>query len=189
MDVFQTNRSLVKKILENATAFEWTIQGFGMLRLRMPGDARLHVWSADHSFPNVSTIHDHSQWGLTSMVIAGGIFNRIFQIEEGEPTHMGKILKCGMGGCDLSDEFSVRLKVASEETILSGQSYHQEPDVIHESVPLPGTVSFMQKHPTGRDDARVFWEIGTEWGTAEPRVATKQEIKEITQYALDSWLL
>lgn len=63
----------------------------------------------------------------------------------------------------------------------------QTPSEIHETDAQDGTVTLMQKTPTGDDSARVFWEIGTGWGSAEPRKATPEEVLDITQNALKLW--
>lgn len=49
------------------------------------------------------------------------------------------------------------------------------------------TVTVMKKDPTGDESARVFWPEGSEWVSAEPRRATAEEVRAITQHALQRW--
>jgi hypothetical protein len=96
-------RALARTILEHATDFQWSIQGFGMLRLYLAPDVRLHVWSESHQVPNVSLIHDHP-WHFTSHVLSRKIANVRYRIEPiGEHTHTMERIRCGPGGGALGD--------------------------------------------------------------------------------------
>jgi hypothetical protein len=56
-------KALVKNILEKATSYKWSLQGFGMLRLYLSKDVRMHVWHPDFAVKKVS--HDpHAPMGL-----------------------------------------------------------------------------------------------------------------------------
>lgn len=184
-------RSLVEHILANATAFTWTLQGFGMLRLHLPDNRRLHVWHRDFAVPGVSTIHDHLQWGLSSFVVSGRLMNRIW-VEERDPNRsmmttfpMKTVtIKPGVGTHFKDDARSCYLRIESDTWYEAGQTYGQEPNVIHESFPTDGTVTLMTKAPTGDDSARVFWHASGEWVSAEPRVASRTEIIAMTAPAL-----
>ncbi len=177
-------RSLVRFILENAGKFSWSLQGFGMLRLHLPGETRLHVWDSRHAFANVSTIHDHLQWGLSSTIVSGRLVNHRFTEGLGDP-YMAVTLKPGEN-CHFKDAPShTLLRRGVAEIYISGDTYAQEPNEIHESVPDIGTITLMRKYPTpDGDSARVFWPAGEKWGTAEPRPATTEEVTAITSHAL-----
>lgn len=178
-------RALAAHVLRHASAFEWSLQGLGMLRLHMGDNTRLHVWDLRYAAPGASPIHDHLQWALHSMVLSGRITNyRYIEDPAGEPFNY-VTLKAGYG-CHFKDEPRVtRLLRGPAEVYRPGEAYVQRPDEIHYTVPENGTVTLMRKAPTpDGESARVFWQAGTEWGSAEPRAATQEEVQAITRYAL-----
>jgi hypothetical protein len=59
--------------------------------------------------------------------------------------------------------------------------------MIHETDAEDGTVTIIRKTPTGDDSARVFWKVGTTWGSAEPRPATPDEVRLVSERALHRW--
>ena len=69
-------RAVVKTMLMYPHAFEWSVQGFGMLRAYFDKDKvyRLNIWDHDLAVPNVSVIHDHP-WSFTSWIINGEATN------------------------------------------------------------------------------------------------------------------
>lgn len=180
-------RTLAQAILMNASKFDWSLQGMGMLRLHLPNNARLHVWDSRYRVPGVSMVHDHLQWGLHSTIIAGRLTNRRY-IEDpaGEPYNFAT-LKPGYGCFFKHDPKPTALKELRAITYTEGSEYSQEPAEIHETDAEDGTVTFMQKQPTNDESARVFWPTGDEWGSAEPRIATPEEVAAITQHALERW--
>lgn len=180
-------RRLTYFILKNADKFEWSLQGLGMLRLYLPGEARLHVWDTRYAFPGASPIHDHLQWGLTSTILSGGLTNFRYKEGSGKPYHWARF-KAGYGAKQLHEAEVMLLQRQRGEQYLVGQTYSQEPNEIHETCADYGTVSLMQKRPSADGEtARIFWPEGTEWGSAEPRPATAEEVKAITSYALERW--
>ena len=183
-------RSLIEEARKDHT--KWSLQGMGMLRLHLPDNCRLHIWDSRYRVENVSMIHDHLQWGLESTVVAGSITNiRYYEItDETDPDgkdYMYTILKPGVGCFFKEEPKPIRLDLHTKVTYGPGKSYAQQPRDIHESDPLDGTVTFMRKHPTGDESARVFWPAGTEWVSAEPRPATKEQVESITEYSLRKW--
>jgi hypothetical protein len=180
-------RALVRTILTNAQAFDWSLQGMGMLRLHLPGAYRLHVWDSRYRVPNVSMIHDHLQWGLHSTIIAGELTNRRYAMDaDGEP-HLFRTLKPGYGYYWKDDAQRCGLRALRAITYGPGGEYEQEPAEIHQSDPLDGTVTLMHKRPTADESARVFWPDGEQWVSAEPRRATPEEVADITGHALERW--
>lgn len=191
-DQFRIMRELVKSILENPLdcGREWSLQGFGMLRLYLSPTLRLHVWSQEHVVQNVSTIHDHP-WDFSSFVLSGRVDNRRLQeVPHGKPTHFKRTIKCGPGGHAMPDETKVCLVADPLEIVRAGEAYGQLAAELHCSQPSHGAVSIIERlRPAGRDPdlATVCYPLGTEWVSAEPRPATRAEVFEITDAALSRW--
>lgn len=177
-------QTLARFILENAEKFQWSLQGLGMLRLYLPGDARLHVWDTRFAFPGASPVHDHLQWGLTSTILSGRLTNYRYREGSGEEFHWARF-KAGYNAKQLHAPETTLLERQPAEIYRPGDSYSQAPNEIHETQADWGTVTLMQKRPTADGEtARIFWPAGTVWGSAEPRAATPEEVKAITNYAL-----
>lgn len=178
-------RSLVAFILANSGQFKWSLQGLGMLRLHMGDETRLHVWDTRYAFPGASPIHDHLQWGLRSTVISGRITNqRYIERDDGRPYHFA-VIKAGYNYHFKTEPREIRLVETAPEIYTPGMSYSQAPSEIHQSMPDIGTVTIMRKSPTADgESARIFWPLGSEWGSAEPRAALPSEVSVITGNAL-----
>ncbi len=188
-------RATVKHILENAPAFKWSLQGLGMLRCYLSTETRLHVWSSEHGIPNASRIHDHP-WNFISYVVAGRIQQHRYEVitQPGgvidcQP-FMFSVLQCGPGGCIKTPPAGIYLRERPNESYGEGESYEQEAEEIHNSLPLDGTVTLVTRtFKADTEHARVFWPYGTEWVSAEPRTATIEEVKDITANALRRWFV
>jgi hypothetical protein len=172
-------------ILINGEKFAWSLQGMGMLRVHM-GNARLHVWDQNYAVPGVSMIHDHLQWGLRSTIVAGELVNQRY-VEADYPR--GRrfncvTLKAGYGCKFVEEPRAIWLYKRMPEEYRPGDTYEQLPGEIHETKPQGIVVTLMEKSPTGSDLARVFWPYGMEWGSAEPREATSNEVAAITAKAV-----
>jgi hypothetical protein len=187
-------KALVRYLLKNRMKFQddWTMQGFGFLRLRISETVRMHVWDARLRSPGVSDVHDHTQWAFTSHVISGSLVNVRYQVcdptsppLESAMPYTQATLKCGIGGGMLDGSSkAVWLLADRPELYLPGQSYRQEPDEIHRSVPADGTVTLIEQTRREVDTARVFWPRGGSWGDAIPRAATRDEVEEVGGFAL-----
>lgn len=184
-------RAFVRFIYENRDNFYWSLQGFGMLRLHLPDNRRLHIWDSRYRVPGVSDIHDHLQWGLSSYIVSGSLVNRIWEMNSG-PSFQGcdypmrmVTLKPGSGTHFKSEPESCMLRAVSEYRYIAGDTYSQAPNVIHQSIPDDGTITLMTKFPTDDESARVFWPSGSEWVSAEPRQATAAEVSEIFGAAME----
>src|SRR5260370_37840480 len=88
---------LVKQILQASVkepmAFQWSIQGLGMLRLYLSEETRMHVWSSLGRIPNVSPLHTHP-WSFNSYVVAGKVVNKRYKIAAGE-VYNRALITCG----------------------------------------------------------------------------------------------
>lgn len=173
-------RLAIRKLLENASCDEWrdawTIQGFGMLRMYLSKEVRLHVWDPGYSVANVSTIHDHP-WDFVSTVLCGSIRDIVYEEEQGAATHHEQRILCGAGGHAVGATQDARLRVVSDKTFRAGESYKLYASQLHESRPEPGTVTLIDRtFGKDPDHARVFFPLGTEWVSAEPRQASRLEV-------------
>lgn len=182
----------VVEILEHAHLFDWTIQGFGMLRLTFPGDVwRLHVWSHEDRVPGVSKIHNHP-WDFASYVLNGTMVDICHELVPGVGMAMQKLL-CGPGARLEGDPVPVGLKnPAVMHTYKAGDFYEHYASDMHESHPSDGAVTLVRRvfRVDGADDlnhAHVMWPVGTNWVSAEPRAATSAEVVRITRKALQKW--
>lgn len=191
-------RPLVERVLRNYFDYEWTAQGFGMIRTYLgpkgrEKQIRLNVWDSRVAVPGVSTIHDHP-WDFSSLIVAG-VFTNLRYTERNRPpfpTHDFMVIKTGVEG-DNSDTarrkrtvHCIYLMPGGPETYTTGDVYHQHAHEIHESLPLDGTVTINERiGDTGQ--ARVFWAHGTSWVDAKPRVSPAEEVRIITRDALAKW--
>jgi hypothetical protein len=181
-------RDLARFLLKNRLDLpleNWTMQGFGFLRLRIASHVRLHVWDSRLRQPGVSDIHDHTQWAFTSLVISGSLVNIRYTIgEAGEPFNQAT-LNCGIGGGMVDGSTKrVGLIAGQPELYLPGMTYRQEPDEVHRTMPADGTVTLVTQERRDVDTARVFWPVGGEWGDAIPRQATYEEVDAVGGFAL-----
>lgn len=155
-----------------------------MLRTYLTKEIRLHVWDSRYAVKDVSLLHDHP-WDFTSVVVSGQLMNaRYVEDPRGDQYEYGTI-QCGPGGGRRSDTKKITLRGVLPDVVLSGEAYTQKADEIHRTYFLDGTVTLVER--TFRPDtehARVFWPVGLEWVSAEPRPATPGEVAEITRTAL-----
>lgn len=175
----------------------WSLQGFGMLRTYLSPQLRLHVWDPAFRVPNVTEIHDHP-WDFTSVVLAGRIRNVRYRDDRDaldtldRPTHVCSRIMCGPQPTEPDAKIGVaRLVVASEDVHVAGESYAQKAAELHASYADPGTVTLCRRSPVeGRspDHALVYWPLGGERVSAEPRPATDDEIDAIVGAALEKMI-
>lgn len=177
-------------ILDHATDYEWSVHGFGLLRLYIRNLGRLHVWDSALRYPNVSMIHNHS-WDLKSTVVSGQIINTRYTTEppyEGYNTpgmvYHGKRLITGYNTRDVVSLDNCKLYRRSIDRLTAGDEYSQLAHEIHETNADDGTVSLMARKEDENGQADVYWPAWTEWGTAKPRVAEPAEVMAVVTRAL-----
>lgn len=187
------NKLLVKKILENATDYRWSLQGFGMLRLYLADEVRLHVWDKRYQIEDVSIIHTHP-WNFRSTVIAGAINN--IQYREGIDHALAlwrELIVTGeqatavtQGGPEL-----VHLENMTTVYYVEGDSYYQPMHVPHKTLYEDGSVTVIERD--GRlpnNHAYSYWPQlrgPNGWVSAAPRTATLEEVLDICGNALERW--
>lgn len=184
---------LTLAILDNQLAYQWSVQGFGVLRLYIRDVGRLHIWDSALRYPGVSMIHNHS-WDLRSTIIFGCLVNTRYTTIPPEgyvpwprpERYEGKRLITGYQTRDVVKLEPVTLYPDVVETFRSGDEYAQKAHEIHRTDAFDGTVTLMLRKEDENGQADVYWPAGTEWGTAKPRPATLEEIKSTVERALAS---
>jgi hypothetical protein len=188
------HKLLVKAILEKAPWYPWSWQGFGMLRLYISDELRLHVWDPENATPEVSTIHNHP-WDFESEVIVGSIVNYKFEQylvdpSASSPQPLGRLFRratilCSPGGGMTTEPELVELMRQAPAVYVSGDVYRQTAAEIHESIPTPGTVTLVRRvFGADKDHAQVFWPAEHKWVSAEPVIATHTHIHVAIRKAL-----
>lgn len=182
-------RRLAEQILEDPTRYEWSLQGFGMLRFYITQEIRLHIWDSRYRVGNVSGIHTHP-WHFTSTVLAGQIeqyrYHR-YHTAHGLSGFDEYVIRAGEGGGLEGIPTPVLLRRSPLEIVKAGDHYKQRAEEIHLSQPVDGTVTIVFREladPKDADHAYVYVPAGEEWVSAEPRVATEKEIFDIAARAL-----
>lgn len=185
-------RATVRSILDRATELEWSLQGFGMLRHYLTPTVRLHLWDSRFKVKDVSTIHDHP-WDFRSYIVSGVVGQHRFR-ELASPlaadaftVYARTRIRCGPGGCATGAPDVVPLERLPLEVYEAGRWYEQRAEEIHESLPVDGTVTLVERHfKTDTEHANVY-HATPRWVSAEPRPATRDEIAAFRQAALDRW--
>lgn len=181
---FKYVQELVFFLLRNAAKFKWSLQGFGMLRLHLPGGLRLNVWDSRYRVKDVSVMHTHP-WFFTSLIVSGNLLNtRYVEMDHGAARYHFATIKPGQGGGLMRDLGLISLVPKQPERYCEGMEYRQEPDEIHVSSPEDGCITLNYRIRTGEDVATVYWPYGTSWVSAEPKTATPEEVEEICGAAL-----
>jgi hypothetical protein len=170
---------------------DWSVQGFGVLRLYIRNIGRLHIWNSALRYQNVSLVHNHS-WDLRSTVVCGRLVNQRYEEWEFSPT-----LEDGnnamlfnrrriMTGYDchfVAPEDVVTLLRHRAEEYFAGDLYHQRAHEVHASLPDDGCITLMERRENSDGHANVYWPIDGAWGDAKPRRATRQEVLSTCQAA------
>jgi len=187
--------ALVKSILEKWASYEWTAQGFGFIRTKIANVGRIHVWDSSLTVKYVSTMHTHP-WPLRSEIISGELINcrfvfkddRVVPFRNQGMRYMHSRIATGEGGGLIGEPDEVELYVCQPEQYLPGDVYEQAPNEIHRSMPQDGTVTLMTR-PQGPplEEADVYWPVGTQWVSAEPKPLADYQITPIINYALSRW--
>lgn len=188
------SKSLVKSILEHADAYDWTVQGLGMLRTYIEPELRLHLWNSGLVYDDVSTMHTHP-WNFHSLIISGRVRQHRYvkpldQIGSppGVVQWQEQKIKCGVGGCLVDTPRLVKLIEMPEEIYRPGDTYHQSAAEIHTSFPDDGTVTLIEREMLDdTEHAYVYFPVDQEWVSAEPRPATDAEISEAVTCAMANW--
>lgn len=174
-------------ILSHPQAFDWSTQGFGMMRTYLDSDKqfRLNIWDQRLAVPDVSIIHDHP-WDFTSWIIGGEFRNVRFHEDprNGKPFDW-QVIQTGPGGGPDGNKGTIDLTAGPTEYYYGGDQYRQEAEEIHASFYESGTVTINdRRRRLDGEHARVFWPAGQQWVDAEPRQATTAEVVDVCATAL-----
>jgi len=170
---------------------DWSVQGFGVLRLYIRKIGRLHIWNSALRYPSVSLIHNHS-WDLRSTVVCGRLVNQRYEEWEFAPATvtMDPDLRYNrrriMTGYDckfVAPEDVVTLVRLNREQYFAGDVYHQRAQEVHASLPDDGCITLMERREESNGEANVYWPINGAWGDAKPRLATRTEVMRTIQAA------
>jgi len=183
---------MAQVIMERWQGFEWTLQGLGMLRTYITPELRMHVWDSRYMVEDVTMLHTHP-WDFESLIVAGRVDQ--FRFLE-SPIALGPswlafvkgTIQCGAGGGECAPPANVWLEPQVMESYVEGDTYQQLANEIHESMPVDGTVTLINR--TFHEDtetAHVFWPAGFQWVSAEPRPAEPVEVEDIISYSLETW--
>lgn len=189
-------KALVGQILMKWSYYEWSLQGFGMLRTYLDADEtiRLHVWDERYAVEGVSDMHTHP-WDFVSYVVAGEVINTRFchaadaYIENGiYEEFMEQKLRCGVGGGVVDKPIPTKMTALEPERYTEGNWYTQKAEEIHISKPASGTVTIVSRSfKEDTEHAYVYWPVGEEWVSAEPREAQPYEVLDIVEYSTGRW--
>lgn len=186
----QSTKALVRWVLENSRREDWSVQGFGFMRMYLTrGDtsARVHIWNSKLRLEGVSDIHTHP-WSFESLVVAGLLGNVRWTPGTTGRSFDEYLLNAGEDARLLSSPKPVKLVEHVIERYGPGETYKQRHDEIHSNVICKEstiTVIARELQVENPDHARVFVPGGDEWGNAAPRPATAQEWHSIVGGALE----
>ncbi len=197
LTVAQYIQPIVRGILEDSGRYEWSLQGFGMLRAYVSKELRLHVWNSSFTTPNVSTIHDHP-WHMESVVIVGRIVNTRYDVHWASDVtarrprvqHVRSKIVCGVSGPLDPDEVRMRgenvwLDAGHPETYGPGDTYHQNASEVHSTSFDDGTVTLVRREfLPDTEHANVFFRPDDGWVSARPRPASADEVTAFVSRAL-----
>jgi hypothetical protein len=187
-------KGLVKDVLQHPYAHdrEWTIQGLGMLRTYFGPEVRLHVWDQRFAWCHTSRLHTHP-WDFKSLIVAGKLRQHRYVEALAAEGFWGKAepfiketVHCGYEFKD--DPQLVHLIECKEEVYVTGDWYGQRAKEIHDSMPENGTVTIVHRRfLADTETASIYRPAGQVRENAGARRATPEEVRRMTDYALNTW--
>lgn len=193
-------KSLVESILKNWRSYKWSLQGFGMLRLYIEDELRLHIWDSRYQIRNVSIVHNHP-WSFESHIIAGTIWNYEYEFNEAqpdnkfsEPYYLEKIITGEKARAVETNKvkygYLSHIDMEPQE-YSEGDNYYQRKDILHKTVYADGTVTLIAREDRDPEShAYSGWPgfLGRHgWISAAPCDATSEQVKSIVENSLSRW--
>lgn len=184
-------KAATEEILKHADDFEWSRQGFGMLRTYF-GEGkryRLNIWDSRLAVPLCSLIHDHP-WHFKSIILCGNFRNvrytMVKERSEHDATHEWQVIHTGPGGGPDGEQGFCTLTPWPVELYGPGSVYHQSSWEVHESQYTDGTITLNDRtRLPDAEHARVFWPVGSKWIDAMPAYCTYEDAHAIIDLALE----
>lgn len=146
-----------------------TLHGLGFIQVKLPNNARLHVWHPSlpvrACFP-YSPIHNH-RFSFRSTVLIGTQVNRRYVVTEDEAGTHDRISHDGprtpTGSRESFVDGRVRVQAMPDEVMQAGESYSMAPLQYHETPNEGVVVTYMQKVEEGTVHAHSLIETGHEF--------------------------
>lgn len=195
-------RTLARALLEEAVrhpdpSLGWALHGLGVLRARLPGDMCLHVWCPDLAeHDGAATIHSHP-WKFSGFVVAGIANNHRYEaatLPPGQPDSdpavdgwRPYVLQRFRDKAPEGEASPAWLRRLGVERVVAGSWYTQDAADVHESRPMPGTVTLIQRQRGEDTGYGVYYPAGGHVGAGE-RPATAIEIRHACAAAVERWL-
>lgn len=163
--------------------YGWRAHGNGFIKTYLDDaqSVRLNIWHSRLLRP-VSHLHDHP-WALSSIIVAGELTNTRWvrrMAEMGDPYMEGRIncaKFCGVEG----EPVPVWLSDQAPEVYAPGSIYAQEPEEIHSTAFVDGTVTVMTRIAADTGGmASVFWPVGEEYGDASLDLTNEMIVETIS---------
>jgi len=186
IDIRDMDRNYAKKILDKYEDYQWSVQGFGMLRAYLDPEQifRIHVWIPSVlRVDQVSDLHDHP-WDFQSKVVWGELINRRYEVKPNPlGVHRRQLMQPGVGAKLIGDPQPCDLLQVQEETYFTGGFYSQKADEIHRTeVPTTAISIIKRRFRKTRERAYTFHQGGRPWVSAKPRPSNHEEVKKLLTY-------
>jgi hypothetical protein len=176
------SKVLVRTILEHAQDHSWTMQEIGLLALRLDDhrEYRLHVWDPGYSDGD-PPVHDHP-FDFTSRIIVGEMTNTLYE-ENGCGI---EFIRTRYSPTDEEDRRTDTVRLSAvRSTYTEGDQYSQLAHELHDSRQVPGTVTVIRMAFKDVSGLTVCHREESAWTSGRSRPATGDEVKRITNTALD----
>lgn len=177
------DRVLVRNTIDHALDFPWVMQEIGLLGLRLDERRcyRLHVWAPDRA-GGPPVIHDHP-FDFSSQVLFGEVVDTRYAEDPAGTEYLRERYVPGVEDDRAADP--VRLTGRSERH-RAGEEYSLTAAELHDSRPLPGTVTVIRRTWVAPGRLTVCRPYGTPWVEGASRPATADEITAVTA-AVRAW--
>jgi hypothetical protein len=176
------NKVLVRTILEHAQDYPWTMQEIGLLGLRLDDrrEYRLHVWDPG-SAPGEPPVHDHP-FDFSSWIIVGEMTNTRYEESDSGVEYFRT--RYSRDDEDTRRTDTVLLSAVAS-TFTEGDHYSQLADELHDSRQVAGTVTIFRMAFKDVSELTVCRREESAWSSGRSRPATGDEVKKITNKALE----
>jgi hypothetical protein len=175
-------KALVYQLLAHGEEYPWTMQDIGLLGLRLDDrrEYRLHVWDPSLCVGE-PPVHDHP-FDFVSQIISGEMVNTRYT-EDPAGVEYSRIRYPTKNEDARRAADTVRLS-GTATTYTEGGCYGLIADELHDSRPLPGTVTTIRMTFKDISELTVCRVDDAPWVSDQSRPATPEEVKQFTAKAL-----